>query len=34
MDYIIDRQPMLCGQSEAEEGRYKKVIGKSGRTWL
>jgi len=34
MDYIIDKQPMLCGQSEAEERRYKKVIGKSGRIWL
>jgi len=34
MDYIIDRQPMLCGHSEAEERRYKKVIGKSGRIWL
>jgi len=34
MDYIIERQPMLCGQSEAEERRYKKVIGKSDRIWL
>jgi len=34
MDYIIDRQPILCGQSEAEERRYKRVIGKLGRTWL
>lgn len=34
MDYIIERQPMFCGSCEAEQRRYKKIIGKSGRVWL
>ena len=34
MDYIIKSQPMLCGSYEAEIRKYRKVIGKSGKTWL
>lgn len=34
MDYAIKNQSMTCGSYEAEQRRYKKAIGKSGRTWL
>lgn len=34
MDYIIEGQPMRCGSYEAEQRRYKKVIGKLGKIWL
>jgi hypothetical protein len=33
-DYVIGRQPMRCGSAEAEERRYHKHIGKSGKIWL
>ena len=34
MDYIIEGQPMRCGSYEAEQRRYKKVIGKYGHIYL
>lgn len=34
MDYIIERQPMFSGSYEAENRKYRKIIGKSGRIWL
>jgi len=33
MDYKIENQPMICGQSEAASRKYKKFQGKSGRFW-
>lgn len=33
-DYVIHRQPMICGSSEAESRRYYKYLGKNGRTYL
>lgn len=33
-DYVIERQPMVCGSSEAESRKYHKHIGKSGKIWL
>lgn len=33
-DYVIQRQPMRSGQGEAQSRKYRKYIGKSGRTWL
>jgi hypothetical protein len=33
-DYIVGRMPTLCGQSEAQDRKYFKHIGKSGKIWL
>lgn len=33
-DYVIQRQPMVCGSSEAESRRYYRYLGKNGRTYL
>lgn len=33
-DYVIHRQPMICGSAEAESRRYHKYLGKNGRTYL
>lgn len=33
-DFVIARQPMICGSSEAESRRYHKHVGKSGKVWL
>lgn len=33
-DFVIQRQPMICGSAEAESRRYNKYVGKSGRIWL
>lgn len=33
-DFVIERQPMICGSSEAESRRYHKHTGKSGKVWL
>lgn len=30
----IGRQPMISGRGSAESRRYRKYLGKSGRTWL
>jgi len=34
MDYIIEGQPMRCSSYEAEQRRYKKIIGKDGHIYL
>lgn len=33
-DYVIERQPMVCGSAEAESRKYHKYVGKSGKIWL
>lgn len=33
-DFVVERQPMTCGSSEAESRRYHKHVGKSGKVWL
>lgn len=33
-DYVIHRQPMICGSFEAESRRYYKHLGKDGRMYL
>lgn len=33
-DFIIQRQPMICGSAEAESRKYHKYLGKNGRTYL
>lgn len=33
-DYVVTRQPMVCGSAEAESRRYHKHVGKSGKVWL
>lgn len=33
-DFVIERQPMICGSAEAESRRYYKHVGKSGKIWL
>lgn len=32
--YIIERQPMISGQGEAQSRQYHMHVGKSGRRWL
>jgi len=34
MNFLIENLSMICGSYEAEIRKYKKVIGKSGETWL
>lgn len=33
-DFVVQRQPMVCGSAEAEKRRYHKHVGKSGKIWL
>ena len=33
-DFIVQRQPMICGSAEAESRKYHKYVGKSGKVWL
>lgn len=33
-DFVIERQPMICGSAEAESRKYHKFVGKNGRIYL
>lgn len=33
-DFVIQRQPMICGSAEAESRRYHKFVSRSGRIYL
>lgn len=33
-DFVVQRQPMICGSAEAESRKYHKYLGKNGRTYL
>jgi len=34
MDYVVPHQGMVSAAAMAEERTYRKVVGKTGRTWL
>ena len=33
-DFVVGRQPIICGSAEAESRKYYKYVGKSGKIWL
>lgn len=32
--FVIERQPMICGQAVAQEGNYKMAVDERGCVWL
>lgn len=33
-EFVVRRQPMICGSAEAEDREYTAIEGESGRIWL